>query len=307
MGITTDVIINYLRMFVTNMYVYYCFEKIANYSDNRIRNYSILGVSNIILVAIYIVMKSMFDSVVPFMLLYIVYTVIISKITKSTWGYSMIIILMAYALLAVCHTISIVVQFIPYKILFKLFNSENMYLSLVMISTIEYFIIYGLFKIKRFKNGLTFLNNKINNEISDIIMLNISTITIFVYCVLRAYSKDIRKNLFLMFVALGAIMFFTVKKMITMHYMHKLLTDTMEEYKKELADKQREIDDLKADKKNVSKITHEFYNRQKALELLVTSNMNIENIDKSNTNNNVLNIIESLTSEYSARFEDIKK
>ena len=106
---------------------------------------------------------------------------------------------------------------------------------------------------------------------------------------------------------LGAIMFFTIKKMLTMYYKQKLLTDTMEEYKKELVEKQNEIDILKQDKKNVSKITHEFYNRQKALELLVASNMSADNIDKENISPNVLNIIESLTNEYSKRFEEIKE
>lgn len=81
----------------------------------------------------------------------------------------------------------------------------------------------------------------------------------------------------------------------------------MEEYKKEIADKQNEIDALKQDKKNVSKITHEFYNRQKALELLVASNMNENNIDKENISPNVLKIIESLTNEYSERFDEVKE
>ena len=74
-----------------------------------------------------------------------------------------------------------------------------------------------------------------------------------------------------------------------------------------MVEKQNEIDSLKNDKKNVSKITHEFYNRQKALELLVASNMNAENIDKENVSPNVLKIIESLTDEYSQRFESMKE
>jgi len=81
----------------------------------------------------------------------------------------------------------------------------------------------------------------------------------------------------------------------------------MDEYKNELEEKQNTIDELEAEKKKVSKITHEFYNRQKALELLVASNMNVDNIDKENVSQNVLNIIQSLTNEYSERFESIKE
>lgn len=58
---------------------------------------------------------------------------------------------------------------------------------------------------------------------------------------------------------------------------------------------------------NVIKITHEFYNRQKAMELLVKQNINTNNnIKEELTNKNILKIIKSLTEEYTEEFNVIK-
>lgn len=299
--------VDYIKLFVINMCVYYCFEKILNIKEKRLRNNLILIPVNIILLFGYIYVKITVGTFLPFMVLCFVYAIIVSKLTNNKIGHSLIIIMMSYAIMFVCNTISIVIQFIPYKLLYRLLNIESIYLSLTIIAAIQCLLIYGFFKIKRFKNGFTFLNNKLNNELTDIIILNISVVIVIVYCLLENYQLVAKQNLFMTFFVLGITMFFTIQKMLTMYYKQKLLMDTMEQYKDELSDKQNEIDRLKSDKKNVSKITHEFYNRQKALELLVTSNMNLDNIDKSNVSPNVLKMIESLTSEYSERFENIKE
>lgn len=55
-------------------------------------------------------------------------------------------------------------------------------------------------------------------------------------------------------------------------------------------------------------ITHEFYNRQKAMELLVKQNINTNNnITEELTNKNILKIIKSLTEEYTEEFNAIKR
>ena len=307
MEFNIDIIVDYMRLFINNMYVYYCFEKISNNRQNHIRNNIILVLVNILLVFVFIPIKNNANSVLLFLLFGFIYTIVLSRLTGNKFGYSIIVTLMAYAVTFVAHIISVTLQFIPYKMLYKLFLTENRHLSLIIISLIEFALLYAFFKIRRFKNGFSFINNKLNNEITDLITINISSIIIIIYCLFIVYQDEIAKNLFITFLMIGTMMFFTIKKMITMYYKQKLLTDTMEEYKKEIAEKQNEIDKLKSDKQSVSKITHEFYNRQKALELLVAGNMNPNNIDKENASQNVLNIIESLTSEYSQRFEEIKE
>ena len=302
-----DIIIDYIRLFVINMCVYYCFEKISNNSEKHIRNNIILMVVNLILVFIFVPIKNNSNSVILFVVFGFIYTIVLSKLTKKELGYSIIITVTAYAITFVAHTIGIIIQFVPYKLIYMLLNIESRWLSLIIISVIQFILLYGFFKIKRLRNGFSFVNNKLNNEITDIIMINISAIIVIIYCLFIVYQDEIAKSLFATFLIIAIMMFFTIKKMFTMYYKQKLLIDTMEEYKQEIVEKQNEIDKLKSDKKNVSKITHEFYNRQKALELLVASNMSSENIARENVSPNVLKIIEALTNEYSNRFEEIKE
>lgn len=307
MELDLELTVDYIKLFIINMCVYYCFEKLLNIRENRLRNNIILVAINLVLLFIYIKIKSTVSSLLPFAILCFIYAIILSKLTKNKLGYSLIITIIAYAIMFVINTISVVIQFIPYKILEKFFCFDNIYVSLVIITFIQLVLLFGFFKIKRFKNGFTFLNNKLNEEVTDIIIINISAIIMMIYCLFIVYQAEIALNLFMMLIFLGITMFFTIQKMLTMYYKQKLLMDTMEQYKVEIAEKQSEIDKLKSEKQNVSKITHDFYNRQKALELLVASNMNSSNIDKENVSPNVLKIIESLTNEYSGRFEEIKE
>lgn len=306
MILNIDMILLYIRLFVVNMCVYYCFEKILNISKCRLRNNIILVVINLVLLFVYVSFRYSVNTFWPFVFLAFVYGVIISKITNNKLGYSLIITMVAYAISFVCHMLSVIIQFIPYKIIYKLFDIENTYLNLTIILMIQCALVYLFFKIKRFRNGFSFFRNKLNNESADIIMINISIIVILIYCLIGAYYDEIRTSLAITFLILALTMFFTIKKMFTMYYKQKLLTDTMEEYKLELANKQNEIDRLKEEKRNVSKITHEFYNRQKALELLVGSNMEIGVINKEGISPSVLKMIESLTNEYSQKFESTK-
>lgn len=300
-------IIHYIKLFAVNIGVYYCFEKLLRLEEKRLRNRTIIVVLNLIMILVYMQIRRTVSSVLPYVVMCFTYGIVLSIMTKNKLGYSMIITIISYAISLICQGISVVIQFIPYKLLDVLFNIDNIYLSMVIILTMQFLLLYGFFKIKRFKNGFTFLNNKLNNEIADIVIINIGTLVVLLYCLTGTYHDEITRNLFVTFFMIGIIMFFTIQKMLTMYYKQKLLTDTMEEYKSELVEKQNEIDKLKEDKQNVSKITHEFYNRQKALELLVGSNMEIGDIDKEGISPNVLKIIESLTNEYSERFENMKK
>jgi len=306
MELNVDTIIYFIRIFVLNIYVFYCFNKICN-TDSKIINNIIIAISNVIMVLCYICIRDVFKSFLPFIILCLLYGIIISRVTKNKLGFTLLVTLISYALLFLFQGVSTIIQFIPYKLLYKIFGVESRLLSLSIILVLQFVLLYYFFKIKRFRNGFSFVNNKLNNEVTDIIMINISTLVLLIYCLTGTYHDEITRNFFMTFSIIAIIMLFTIQKMLTMYYKQKLLVDTIEEYKAEVQEKQNEIDKLKNDKQSISKITHDFYNRQKALELLVISNMNLDNIDKENTSPSVLKIVEDLTSEYSQRFESVKE
>lgn len=105
------------------------------------------------------------------------------------------------------------------------------------------------------------------------------------------------------FLILSITMVITIQRTLTMYYKQKLLKETMNDYERELVEKDQEIERLKAEKFNISKITHEFYNRQKALEMSVKDSLgNMETAEELGA----LDRIQDLTKEYSQKLEEMK-
>ena len=132
---------------------------------------------------------------------------------------------------------------------------------------------------------------KLSNDILRVLLINPSTEKIF---------KEFASTAIFVL-----IVFISSEKQISLSkrfFPSSLIAKDMYEFKSNI------ISIIKNEKFKISKITHEFYNRQKALELLVKQNINNDSkIQKSNVSKNVLNIINSLTEEYSEEFNSIKE
>lgn len=292
---TLDIIIYFIKILIINMYTYYSFKKITNIKNLK-NNIIWIILFDIIMTIICSYIKFYINSFVTMIITYILYGCIIGIITKNKIGYSIVITIISYAICLICLVISIIVVFLPYKVI----NIENKFLYLILILIIQFIILYKIFKIKRFKNGFYFLHRRLNNDFADIIMLNISIAVILVVCLLGMIFEDIeeiRKNLLISFIILGITMFIMIQKTLTMYYKQKLLEDTLQEYQKDIKGKNTEIEELRKEKFNISKITHEFFNRQKALELAVSNKT--DDIE-------LINRIHNLTEEYSTEISKIK-
>ena len=294
MNLLEEMIIYYVKLFAMNMYVYYCFRRISNIKEKKLKELFILICLNIVLVFISTYIEFFID---PFLLLIIIgilYGIILSKLMNEKIGYSIVVSMLSYAISVICLEIGIVIEYIQYK----LFNIDNIYMNLIVILLSQFILLFSLFRIKRFQKGFNYIYKKLNNDFNDLITLNISTLVIFVYGLIGIIIHDeLTKNLLISFGILGVTMFIIIKKSITMYYKQKLLQDNLTQYKQDLTEKDQEIQKLKAEKYSISKITHEFYNRQKALELAV----------KTNTKNTeLINRIHNLTEEYSNELTNIK-
>jgi len=150
-----------------------------------------------------------------------------------------------------------------------------------------------LFRIRRFRNGFTFLKNNINNEYFDILILNISVTILFSSIILNNFNLSLTLSLIFAFSILAIIMFITIQKTLTMYYKHKLLVNELEEAKSELEKKDKEIADLETENLNFSEMSHSISHQQKSLEyklnqLLLKSEISSE-IDISNRINKISN------------------
>ena len=291
MGTKSDIIIYFIKSFVINIYVYYSFNKISNIKNNNTKIKIINLVFNIILTCISTYIEFYINSFLSIIIICLLYGYILGIITKKQLGYSTIITILSYAICEICLVTSIIITFVPYTII----CINNNYLNLFIILLIQFILLYAFFKIKRFKNGFNFLYEKLSNDFSDIIVINVSIAIILIACLLGTIFEgieQIRRNLLATFIALGIIMIVIINKTLTMYYKQNLLERTLQESQKEIKEREEEVKALNNERFNISKITHEFYNRQKAMELLVKQNINTNSDMKEyDTNKNILKIL----------------
>lgn len=289
-----DIIIYYIKIFFMNMFMNYSYCKILNIKNIKIYKTIIFIFINFILTGVCTYIKFFISSFWSIIILCTINSIVISILYNNKIAISFITTFIAYAVEVVCFEISVISGYLLYKI----FGINNKFINLFIILSTQFLLLYRLLKIKKFKNGFDFLCKKLNNEITDMLMVNISIEIILVYClVANILNDEMTRKLFVIFSMLGCGMFIMIQKTLTMYYKQKLLEDTLEGYKKEIAEKDKEIAELKNEKFKISKITHEFFNRQKALELAVNS---------KKQGKELANRIKNLTEEYSTEITNMK-
>ncbi len=292
-----------IKIFITNFCIYYASNKIIN--DKIIKNaHIIFCVFNIIISLAHTILKLSINTILWPVLIYSLFAIAISKLFKKNIGYALIVVLISFAVCNTALLIGTFIGFIPYKTILK----ENEIYGTLISSSIQFLLTFMFFKIKRFKNGFGRLYEKLNKETVDTVVIYVSISIVMLSCFMGCVffePEDIMKNTFITFIVLGITTYIMLQRTITMQYKHSLLLKTLDEYKEEIDVKNKEIEKLSEEKFNTSKIRHEFYNRQKALELMVKQNM-LGEVNKDGVSENILNIVNELTAEYSKECEIIK-
>lgn len=293
-----DLINAIIKNFFIVLFTNFIMLRLLNIKEKNIKNVIIITLFSMFLSTIYVIIKLYADSILALVCLVILLTLFSEETTKNKTRLFIITTLISLALCFISFGLSAAVN---YGII-NLLKINNNYFNLFSIIIIQGLLIYGFFRIKRFKNGFSFLQKTINNDFIDIIMINIATIIIFVYAFSGNYNgDDLTKHTFTIFITLGIIMIITIQKILIQQYKQNLLKRTIEEYKKEIKDKEEIINKLSKEKFNISKLNHEFYNRQQALELKVKE-MTLEAGEEIG----ILDRINNLTNEYSENLEKIK-
>lgn len=133
---------------------------------------------------------------------------------------------------------------------------------------ITYLILFLLFiNNKRIKKGIAFWNDCKNSEQFDWLILNISTVILFLIVIFEICKGGaIRRTLGYSIVVLSIIMFIAIKKSFQVYYKQKLLMKQLEEADNEIINKQKEIEKLEQENLNFSKKSHSLAHKQKSLE-----------------------------------------
>ena len=284
-----EIIVYIIRSFFITLFTYYINFKIMNISIPKTRKEKIMEI-------IIIMFITAFGKIVrdwSNFLYVIISTIILISITfslksKNTLVHSLIITTFS---LAINYTFFLISACICFCIVF-IFNMQlNDYINLILIVSIYIILLYRFTKIKRLKNGLIFLQEKLKNEYFDILVLNSSCVILFSIIILSNFGANINRTVGVGLLIFTILMFVTIQKSLQLYYKQRMLVKDLEETKKELEEKKSEVKELEKENLNFSKISHTIAHRQKSLE---------HKLEELNMNNEISN-------EIGARIEDVTK
>lgn len=279
-----------------NLCIGFLFLKIINFKKCSKKNILLIIITSIVLSLVEFILKKYLVNIFSTTIIYFVYNIILSKITKNKFGYSLLITILSVSIAYVFFSISIFIVYIPIT-LFKLWDYSNP-VNFVLAAFLQSLLIYILFKLRRFKNGFPFIINKCENDYIDTLILIISVIIIFTYFLTVNHSNIEIKYLFSGLILFALIMSIIIQKSFIIYQKQKLLEKTLKDYEQEIAESKNKFEILLKEKNNLVKANHEFYHRQQAL------NLKLDNLIKSNKTlfkeeyGSIIDRIDTLSKEY---------
>lgn len=289
-----------IKFFSINIMIYMVNLKILGKEMTK-KKLAIILFSSSITCMLGVTISQYIDNLLIIMIMYFWQLVVMKKAlvedkSETLWTANLI----SNAIVYTTFIASIIVEF-PIIIIIKINNDA---INFVLIFLIEALILIGFFNIKRFRKGFAFLKNEISNEYANVIMINVSTVVILAYYIFGNYYGNLTKQLLICLFVSSAIMIIMIQKTLTLYYKQKLLAKNIEEYKSEIALKDAQIKSLSDEKYKISKLNHEFYNRQKSLihKVEEITSMNTEIADELDFSKQ----INDLTKEYTDKAQEIK-
>lgn len=299
-----DILIMIIKIFCINLLIYVVYLKMQDKKIQSITTILIIIFSSIIATIIYSMLDKCTNNMVTIALMCCIQMATFKALIKEENLQSLIINdLISNSIVYIFFVLATILEFLI-KNVFVIYNGV---VNILIIITLEIILIICLFKIKRIKKGFIFLKERTNKDSLGVLMVNISVLIVFIYCLFANNDANSIKNILIPFILLSIIMFIMIQKTLTLYYKQKLLARTIDDYKVEIEQKDKKIEELSEEKFKISKLNHEFYNRQKALEQKVNEfiknkNLNIETAEELSP----IKQIQNLSDEYSEKLENIK-
>lgn len=292
--------ITIIKTFFINLYVLLLNFKIINRKLNATNIIEIILICMLITI-FYTILQNYIDKLLMIIIMYFIQLIFMQKIIENEKNNSLMIVnLLSNSIVYTVFVISTIIESVIIRVLYI----ESGILNLLLILLIEFAILLRFMKIRKIKYGLTFLQNS-SYEYFDIIMINISAVAILAYYLSGNYYGNLTKQIVICIVLLGLMMIILIQKTLTLYYKQKLLHQTIEDYKNEISEKDKKIKELSDEKYKISKLNHEFYNRQKSLEKKVADYVSNASVETANELA-ITEQIADLSKEYSSKLEDIK-
>ena len=261
-NVDMDIVIYILKTTVIAFFTFYLSLKII---DKRYKTKKTIIPISILIMILSIfcgIIKYFTNSINSITFLVIVISLVFSKITKKEIGFSIIINIISLSINYILFMLATGICFIPTIA----FNITNVIYNLIII-TIVYMVEITIFnKIKKFKHGFEFLNNKLSNQYINLLVFIIGSEVIFTFVILSNYNRKSTRQVFSGFIVFSIIMIITILQSLQLYYKQKMLVKDLEETKEELENKKKEVEALEKENLEFSKISHSIAHKQKSLE-----------------------------------------
>lgn len=279
-----------LKTILMSLYVSYSNRKILNLQkDKKIK---ILILLYIIISIIYayickIVQKEINTTIYITICVSIIYAIIY----KFKIMYSILISAISISINQILWLMSIFINYFLIRIL----RITNEYIILFMISGTQFILLIAFWRIKRIRNGITFLKKWKDDEYMNLLLLNISSAILFIAVILSNYQEGITSKFGVMLIIFAIVMFITIWKSLQLYYKQQMLEKVLEKTQKDLADKTEEVKKLEAENLSFSEISHSIAHRQDSLKhKLEKLSTNTEFADEISINAQIDNITKDL-------------
>lgn len=278
-----------IKMLVMSLFTSYSNKKVLNLEEKINYKWAIMYIITAIL---YICMSMLLNreintTIFTLICISIIYTIIY----KFKIMYSMLISAVSISINQILFYIASTFIYFPMKLL----NIENRYLAFILIALVQAILLFLFWKIKRIRNGITFLKKWKNDEYINLLLLNASSAILFLIVIISNYQEGITSKFGVMLIIFAIVMFITIWKSLQLYYKQQMLEKVLEKTQKDLADKTEEVKKLEAENLSFSEIRHSIAHRQDSLKhKLEKLSKNTEFADEISINAQIDNITKDL-------------
>lgn len=257
-------VVDIIKILIINLGTLYVSIKLINKKNLIFLNKVILEIIILVLTSIICkLVKEYIDFSYYIVFQVLIISVLLSFNSKKDFFYSILLTLISLCINYILFLISIVISFIPNAIV----NIQYNYLGIISICAFYFFLVNRFLKVKKFKKGFSFLQNKIEGTEFSILILNISLSIMFIITIFVSMQEA---NLIIKLgwglLSLSILMFLTIQKSLQFYYKQRILIQDLNKTKDELENKNKEIEKLEKENLNFSKTSHSIVHKQKALE-----------------------------------------
>lgn len=237
---------------------YFIFFKVIGRKNEK--NILLVIVSSIAIAILVAYVKYNIGTFIGMVVMIILFSILCSISSKCGMGYTIVIAIMSLSINYVIFVVAITIVF-----LINVKSSiQNDFINLSFMMLIDLILLKGLFSIKRFKYGITFLNK--NNQYIDLILLNICVSILFSSIIFSNMNIEISKELFVEFIISIIVMCITIQKSLQLYYKQKMLIKELDETKEDLARAENKIKILEKENIEESKKRYTIIHKQKSIE-----------------------------------------